>query len=492
MPTTCSVLSMLLPCGLVASKCGLIWPMCKKGHNLSAEIEHQLKRTSVFLLMVTTASNGSHRVGMELDTYISLHADQQMSASVGHERMLVSVRLEGVTLPPRVRGYNWIDAVGRPVEQVADEIARMVHSSGTPSMVSASPTVQTPQERVLLAEAAATPVRLVKLGFAAWRINGVEVILPPLAHVPAGEFLMGSDKLLDAQTYDDELPQYRIPVGAYAIGVYPVTVAEYACGVKAGAVAAPQSYTFPEDSTWTSPAWSGKELSWEVQQRQRQDHPVVIVSWVEVTAYVAWLAKVTGQMWRLPTEAEWEKGLAGWTGASIHGAINGTRPVRIRMMVGRVRLHRWGSMRPKRMPAHMDCTMSPATCGSGRVVLSCPIPMTEVKAKLSVIRQATECCVAVRGSVFLWVRARPAATNAGRITAVPMWASGLCSLRTLVHNWQMCQKGFCLSQVQGDSGMTPLAEQWQWRAVSGNVGYADLTEKPSKNEEDDIPDPGLS
>ncbi|MCB1767340.1 MAG: SUMF1/EgtB/PvdO family nonheme iron enzyme, partial [Candidatus Competibacteraceae bacterium] len=40
--------------------------------------------------------------------------------------------------------------------------------------------------------------------------------------------------------------------------------------------------------------------------RQGDDHPVVCVSWNDVNAYVKWLSDQTGQIYRLPNEAEWE------------------------------------------------------------------------------------------------------------------------------------------------------------------------------------------
>jgi formylglycine-generating enzyme required for sulfatase activity len=131
------------------------------------------------------------------------------------------------------------------------------------------------------------------LGYSARKIAGVEVILPPLCPVPAGPFTMGSDKTRDPHAQDAETPQYVIAVGAYQIAAYPVTVAEYACAVRAKAV--PE----PSKGTWRPIKWKG--------QLQQLYHPVVCVSWRDATAYAAWLAKVTGQPWQLPSEAEWEK-----------------------------------------------------------------------------------------------------------------------------------------------------------------------------------------
>ncbi len=103
---------------------------------------------------------------------------------------------------------------------------------------------------------------------------------------------MGSDKRHDNQAYGSELPQHQVSLSAYQIARFPVTVAEYACAVRAKAVREPPKGYLGTD--------------WQTQL-QRLDHPVVCISWQDALVYTRWLAKMTGQPWRLPTEAEWEK-----------------------------------------------------------------------------------------------------------------------------------------------------------------------------------------
>ena len=45
---------------------------------------------------------------------------------------------------------------------------------------------------------------------------------------------------------------------------------------------------------------------WHDSRFNQPNQPVVGVNWYEAMAYAAWLARVTGKPYRLPTEAEWE------------------------------------------------------------------------------------------------------------------------------------------------------------------------------------------
>lgn len=174
---------------------------------------------------------------------------------------------------------SWIATAPTPATAAPVATTPTAHASPQPSVTPAAPSVPAlPPDRL--------PPRLAKLGFTAQKRDGVAFIVPPVCAVPAGEFLLGSDKSRDQQAYDDETPQHRVTLGAYSIARFPVTVAEYACFVEAAQHRQPQHWA---------------------NQMQKLDHPVTYVSWDDAVAYAAWLVKTTGQYWRLPTEAEWEK-----------------------------------------------------------------------------------------------------------------------------------------------------------------------------------------
>jgi formylglycine-generating enzyme required for sulfatase activity len=114
--------------------------------------------------------------------------------------------------------------------------------------------------------------------------------------IPAGEFLMGSDPRVDKEAYDDERPQHTLYLPDYYLARTPVTNAHYAAFVQATGHEQPRH-------------WKGGN-----PPGGREDHPVVNVSWHDAVTYCRWLAEVTGQPYRLPSEAEWEKGARGRDG----------------------------------------------------------------------------------------------------------------------------------------------------------------------------------
>ena len=159
------------------------------------------------------------------------------------------------------------------VEQLIKRLAPLLSAAAVvPQPVAPRPAAP-PPPRYPLPD---VPTRLASLDFQGVNPSGTPAIVPPLITIPAGPFLMGSDKAKDSQAYDDELPQHRVEVAAFQIAKYPVTVAEYALAVRAGKVREPTASLI--GVTWA-------------EQQQHPDHPVVYVSWQDAVAYIAWLIR---------------------------------------------------------------------------------------------------------------------------------------------------------------------------------------------------------
>jgi formylglycine-generating enzyme required for sulfatase activity/class 3 adenylate cyclase len=119
--------------------------------------------------------------------------------------------------------------------------------------------------------------------------------------VPAGEFLMGEGR-----------EQHELFLPDYQLGKYPVTNAEYKKFIEAGG--------YQDKDLWTEAGWQevGQTQTepryWQDARFNKPNQPAIGLSWYECVAYCRWLSNKTGQLYRLPTEAEWEKGARGSDG----------------------------------------------------------------------------------------------------------------------------------------------------------------------------------
>ncbi len=134
---------------------------------------------------------------------------------------------------------------------------------------------------------------------------------PALVVIPAGEFQMGSPESEAGRGSDERRHRVKIEK-TFALGQYEVTVGEFrrfvdAAGYRTDAerdVGAKGCYAWnATDGKWD---WRAG-LNWRKPgYEQKDNYPVVCVSWNDALAYVKWLSDQTGQSYRLPTEAEWE------------------------------------------------------------------------------------------------------------------------------------------------------------------------------------------
>ncbi len=141
-----------------------------------------------------------------------------------------------------------------------------------------------------------------------------------LVHVPAGEFLMGSDRATDTKAADCELPQHKLFLHAHFIGRAPVTVAQFAVFVQATeykttAEEYGHGYNLVNDhwkeikgAHWRAPRGSGSIV------QQKSAHPVTLVSWYDALAFCDWVTNITQFKMYLPSEAEWEQAARGMEG----------------------------------------------------------------------------------------------------------------------------------------------------------------------------------
>jgi formylglycine-generating enzyme len=132
-----------------------------------------------------------------------------------------------------------------------------------------------------------------------------------LIKIRPGSFLMGSPLREITIVNHDEVQHRVVLTKGFYIASTDVTVGQFK------AFAENSGYLTTAEKVGSAPAWVpvGRHRGWQTVNGaswknpgfpQRDDHPVVVLTWDDAVAYCAWLSKKEGNHYRLPTEAEWE------------------------------------------------------------------------------------------------------------------------------------------------------------------------------------------
>ena len=141
-----------------------------------------------------------------------------------------------------------------------------------------------------------------------------------MVNIPSGDFLMGC-----SSGADNERPVHPVFVDEFAIGRFAVTIRLYRFFLETTQHPAP-------------PGWNNPHFN-------HPDQPVTSVNWFDANAYCAWLSKETGKIYRLPTEADWER--------AARGGLDG-------------KLYTWGDEPPHLQPNYDELWLQGPECAGRR------------------------------------------------------------------------------------------------------------------------------
>jgi formylglycine-generating enzyme required for sulfatase activity len=231
-------------------------------------IERGLEESSHVVVVLTPAALQSRWVKKETNVAIALERKERIE--------VIPLDVEECEVPPLLGSYHMV-YFRRDYDAGLRKLAERLGVRITPPEP-VRPPVTMPE---------AVPPTVIE------RVKPVE---PETVLIPAGEFLMGSDPSVDKDAMDSEQPQHTLYLPNYYLAKTPLTNTQYAAFMQATGHKQPRHWKGGKPP-------SGKE-----------DHPVVYVSWHDAVAYCNWLSEVTGRPYRLPSEAEWEKGARGTDG----------------------------------------------------------------------------------------------------------------------------------------------------------------------------------
>jgi formylglycine-generating enzyme required for sulfatase activity len=177
------------------------------------------------------------------------------------------------------------------------------------------------------------------------RFSGPQ-LLPEFISIPGGNFWMGSDdtevgrlvKETGKDWFQREAPRHQVELAPFALARYPTTNAMFRRFWEIGYADAQWWADAKAAGVWKPKGnikdWLGERKQpayWDDARFNGENQPQVGVTWYEAAAYCRWLTKQCndGHVYRLPTEAEWERAARGpegrrypWGAEWVEGRAN--------------------------------------------------------------------------------------------------------------------------------------------------------------------------
>ncbi len=167
------------------------------------------------------------------------------------------------------------------------------------------------------------------------QLSFANTLSPETVLIPTGKVIIGSDpkereygyqldevayghsRTRQLGWYDGELKRSTILINEFYITKNLITNAQYAQFLLK------TKHRFPHvtKATWEGyqlihPYSRAKHHMWSsrIAPKERENHPVTMVSYQDALAYADWLSEETGRQWQLPNEAQWTKAMRGADG----------------------------------------------------------------------------------------------------------------------------------------------------------------------------------